>query len=207
MYNELNQNELGDFCVQHFLLFFSSDEDEISVTPSSQDLENLRSTSVLKYVKPLPNIGPGLQTAPPNLPAPRPQKTDSMKEPQVLVIADSATPCTLVGDLDDDDDPDVEMSPEAKYQPTPLPSEPDGAERRILLAIKMPSGERVQRYFRLTESLDIVLKFAEFMAHRHFDGHRFVCTTSTPRKVYSDMHLKLVDTGLGDRTVLFLQPP
>ena len=87
-----------------------------------------------------------------------------------------------------------------------LPVEPNADEAEaILLAIKLPDGRRLQRYFLKSHTLKIVLNFAESSAQLDFTGTELVC--DAPRKVFADLSLKICDTGLENRTVLHVQIP
>ncbi|XP_064641989.1 uncharacterized protein LOC135496556 [Lineus longissimus] len=197
----------------------ASRKSSIDATPADivQQLPDVRPTSAaLQRYKRLPSIGD--KTASDNLtgvtqplrkmsleqtPGQVPQVTAVKKElhrhytpPQVLTIADMDQSNEL-----------IPVSIQAVVEPatSPLPGEPMEGERRVLLAIRLPSGERLQRYFHISDTLGVVLKFAEQIAEKKFTGYSFVC--SVPRKVFNDMEQEIKDTGLQDRTVLLLQAP
>ena len=84
-----------------------------------------------------------------------------------------------------------------------LPEEPDESEQRILLAIRLPDGRRHQRFFRLVERLELVLKFAENSSGMDLSEFRLAC--NAPRAVFTDLTQLISDSGLQDRTVLYLE--
>jgi len=87
-----------------------------------------------------------------------------------------------------------------------LPKEPDIPEKdRVALAIKLPTGQRVQRFFRLTDRLSTVMKFAEISARLDFTGWEFVCTD--PRLVLSDLSVTIERSELPNKTLLYVQYP
>lgn len=94
----------------------------------------------------------------------------------------------------------------SKAQSMQLTSEPGDDEDRILLAIKLPSGERLQRYFRPSEKLEMLLLFAESKTESGFaSASEFVCADS--RRVLSDLKSTIRSADIADRSVLFLQLP
>jgi hypothetical protein len=86
-----------------------------------------------------------------------------------------------------------------------VPSEPNEVGERILLAVKLPSGQRLQRYFRFVDKLETVLRFAETESKSDFKGCEFVRADN--RETLSDMKKSIRDYGIVDKSVLFLQLP
>lgn len=84
-----------------------------------------------------------------------------------------------------------------------LPQEPDESEQRILLALRLPDGRRHQRFFRLSETMDLVLKFAENVSGMDLSEFRLAC--NAPRTVFADLTQLVGESGLQDRTVLYLE--
>ena len=56
-----------------------------------------------------------------------------------------------------------------------VPSEPGPDEERIALAVKLPNGNRVQRYFSPFDSLEVVLRFVETSENSDYSGCEFMC--------------------------------
>jgi hypothetical protein len=86
-----------------------------------------------------------------------------------------------------------------------VPSEPNEVGERILLAVKLPSGQRLQRYFRFVDKLETVLRFAETESKSDFKGCEFVRADN--RETLSDMKKSIREYGIVDKSVLFLQLP
>ena len=84
-----------------------------------------------------------------------------------------------------------------------LPSEPLESEERVLLAIKLPDGKRIQRFFRPLDQLDSVLHFAENSSLLDYSEYDLVC--NVPKTMFYDLSQKIQDTELKDRTVLYLE--
>ena len=91
-------------------------------------------------------------------------------------------------------------------RPVELPAEPSSADTdAVLLAVKLPDGRRMQRRFRKSDELRSVLHFAEVSAQLDFSATVIVC--DAPRRLFTDLCVKLSDTELQNRTVLHLQLP
>jgi hypothetical protein len=118
--------------------------------------------------------------------------------PQVLTLADAV-------DQEETTMSQIPVQNVPEPATSPLPGEPTEGEKRILLAIRLPNGERLQRYFRISDTLGVVLKFTEQFAEKKFTGYSLLC--SVPKQVFTDMGQEIKDTGLQDRTVLLLQAP
>ena len=86
-----------------------------------------------------------------------------------------------------------------------LPLEPESDEPRFRLAVKLPDGQRVQRFFRLGESLNTVVEFAEVESKLDLGGYELVCTM--PHRIIKDLSQSVGESGLQDKTVLHLQLP
>ena len=84
-----------------------------------------------------------------------------------------------------------------------LPDEPRTDEDKILLAIKLPDGKRIQRHFRPSESLETVVHFAENSSLTDFSGYWLVC--NAPKLTFVDLSQRIGDTPIQDRTVLYLE--
>ncbi|KAJ8319951.1 hypothetical protein KUTeg_001538 [Tegillarca granosa] len=95
------------------------------------------------------------------------------------------------------------FKPETTFKPHFLPEEPSEDETRILLAVRLLNGQRHERYFRPTEQLDLVLQFAENMGMQDLSSYNLAC--NAPRLVFSDMTALIRDSGLVERTVLYLE--
>lgn len=95
------------------------------------------------------------------------------------------------------------FKPETTFKPHFLPEEPSEDEARIHLAVRLLNGQRHERHFRLSEQLDLVLQFAENMGMQDLSSYNLAC--NAPRLVFSDMTILIGDSGLAERTVLYLE--
>ena len=98
---------------------------------------------------------------------------------------------------------DSSVNDKFKFKPHTLPTEPSESESRVQLAIRLPDGRRHQHYFRVTEKLDLVLKFAENVSGMDLSDQRLVC--SAPRAVFADLTQSIQEAGILDKTVLYLE--
>ncbi|KAL4221101.1 cilium assembly [Mactra antiquata] len=84
-----------------------------------------------------------------------------------------------------------------------LPVEPSEGEPRVLLAIKLPDGKRIQRYFSPQDNLETVMHYAENDNLVNYEDYLLVC--NAPRTTFTDLSMKIEETQLRDRTVLYLE--
>ena len=84
-----------------------------------------------------------------------------------------------------------------------LPNEPTDSEERLLLAIKLPDGQRIQRFFRPSDQLVTLLHFAENSSLLDYSEYDLAC--NVPKVVFYDLTQRIQDTELKDRTVLYLE--
>ena len=84
-----------------------------------------------------------------------------------------------------------------------IADEPRDGEERVLLAVKLPDGKRIQRYFRPTESLDTVIKFAENANLVKYEDFQLICNATHTK--FTDLGMRICDTHIKDRTVLYLE--
>ncbi|XP_052821090.1 filaggrin-2-like [Mya arenaria] len=84
-----------------------------------------------------------------------------------------------------------------------IPDEPSSDEPRLLLAVKLPDGKRIQRHFRPNETLDTVIKFAENTNLVKYEDMQLICNATHTQ--FSDPSVRISDTHIKDRTVLYLQ--
>ncbi len=86
-----------------------------------------------------------------------------------------------------------------------LPPEPTEKEPRALLAVKLPNGQRVQRYFPPDDKLLSILHFAEVSAKMDFTGCELI--QDVPKMKFSDLSITIRQSGLANRTVLHIHAP
>ncbi|XP_072035428.1 uncharacterized protein [Amphiura filiformis] len=83
-------------------------------------------------------------------------------------------------------------------------SEPSEMEPRLLLAIKLPNGQRLQRYFRPSDDFANVCKFAELEAKLSFSNcNMFI--NQVPKRLITNWKETFHEAGLTDRTLLCLE--
>lgn len=86
-----------------------------------------------------------------------------------------------------------------------LPPEPGEKDPKLLLAVKLPDGTRIQRNFSPSDQLLCILQFAEMSAQLDFNGCHLVC--DVPRAVFKDLSTTVEKSGLASPTVLHIQTP
>jgi hypothetical protein len=84
-----------------------------------------------------------------------------------------------------------------------IPEEPKEGEARLLLAIKLPDGKRIQRYFSPHDKLETVMHFAENTSLVNYENYQILC--NAPRTTFVDLNKTIMETELKDRTVLYLE--
>lgn len=86
-----------------------------------------------------------------------------------------------------------------------LPDEPKDTEpQRIHLAIRLLDGSRHERWFRHTDTLGMVLAFAESVSKNKLPSCQFF-TNEVPRRVFDKFTESLTQAGITSRTVLYLE--
>jgi len=78
-------------------------------------------------------------------------------------------------------------------------------DEQVLLAVKLPTGQRIERCFHCTQTLFNVLHCVETVAREDCTNCQFVCADS--RKVLSDLSQTISSCGVVSRSVLYLQLP
>ena len=101
--------------------------------------------------------------------------------------------------------PESEESFRKLDKETKLPPEPKDGEEKILLAVKLPNGRRVQRNFSPSHTLQMVLNFAEVSASLDFTDCDLVCPM--PKQAFSTLSVTIRESGLHNRTVLHIEKP
>lgn len=87
-----------------------------------------------------------------------------------------------------------------------LPPEPGSGEKSVILAVKLPSGERLQRRFRPSDRLQLILRFAGASSPScSVNGCELVCLE--PKAVFSNMQKTIEQCKIPDKTLLYIQLP
>lgn len=76
----------------------------------------------------------------------------------------------------------------------------------VLLCVKIPNGNRVQRRFRPSDLLCHVVAFALQHCKEEEEEDWELSTSDVPRKVFNNLSLSLKEAGLENRTLLHLTP-
>jgi len=79
------------------------------------------------------------------------------------------------------------------------------SDQQVILAVKLPSGQRIEHRFQRTEKLFNVLRHVEVVAREDFTNCEFV--SADRRKVLSDLNQTIASAGVPSRSVLYLQLP
>lgn len=86
------------------------------------------------------------------------------------------------------------------------PEQPLSAvKQEVVLAVKLPSGQRVEHHFRPTDKLIDVLHYVETFVEEDFTNCEFV--SADRQMVLTDLNLTLASSGVLSRSVLYLQVP
>jgi len=88
-----------------------------------------------------------------------------------------------------------------------LPPEPAATDQDALrLLVQLPSGSKIERFFRSSDTFGDVRTFVETRALEEWGGlevpTRFVLVTDYPRKVWGDMQAKLSEAEFRKRALL-----
>lgn len=83
-----------------------------------------------------------------------------------------------------------------------ISSEPPEGEERLLLAIRLPDGKRVQRYFHIADKIEVVKQYAENVLCTDLSKYNLSC--NSPKSLFTDLSQLVGEVGLADRTLLFL---
>lgn len=78
-------------------------------------------------------------------------------------------------------------------------------DQQVALAVKLPSGQRIEHQFQSTEKLSHVLHYVEVVAQQHFTDCEFV--SADRRTVHTDLNVTIASSGILSRSVLYLQLP
>ncbi|XP_002129011.2 uncharacterized protein LOC100183946 [Ciona intestinalis] len=94
-----------------------------------------------------------------------------------------------------------------KRPPKPKPpKEPSANEERLLLALKLPDGTRVQRYFRPSNNIHEVLAYAQIQYPVLQMSVCDICRMdSIPKKIITQYSKSLHELGIQNRTVLYIE--
>jgi len=78
-------------------------------------------------------------------------------------------------------------------------------DQQVVLAVKLPSGQRIEHHFRSTQKLSEVLHYVAMTVQQDFTNCTFFSADRTT--VLTDLNLTIASSGVLSRSVLFLQLP
>ncbi|XP_033107716.1 uncharacterized protein LOC117109462 [Anneissia japonica] len=85
-----------------------------------------------------------------------------------------------------------------------VPQEPSEGVERLLIALRLPGGERIQRFFSPNNAIKDVVAFAESQVKESL-AHCDVFESSVPKKKLLNLKSSIRDCGIQDRTLLLLE--
>ncbi|XP_066296339.1 UBX domain-containing protein 10-like [Branchiostoma lanceolatum] len=88
----------------------------------------------------------------------------------------------------------------------PVPREPGVNQDRLLLALKLPGGQRLQRHFHMSDTLGGILAFAQTQTDQKL-GTCEIAVQGTPQRVFtsSDFKKTIAESEILDKTLLYIQ--
>ncbi|XP_053137345.1 UBX domain-containing protein 10 [Hemicordylus capensis] len=133
----------------------------------------------------------------------QPEKDEPLgKGPAPLVATKHAGGC---GEYAQSPPLPLETKPAGQARPAASPAlnleEPSEKELRLLLAIRSPSGQRFERHFRPTDSLETVLVAAERKNSAVY-ARCSIETVEVPRRTFSDLSKTLQECAIPHKSVL-----
>lgn len=78
-------------------------------------------------------------------------------------------------------------------------------DQQVVLAVKLPSGQRIEHPFQSTDKLSDVLHYVEVVTQQDFTNCEFV--TADRKTVLNDLNVTIASSGVLNRSVLYLQLP
>ncbi|XP_078614857.1 uncharacterized protein LOC144883980 [Branchiostoma floridae x Branchiostoma japonicum] len=88
----------------------------------------------------------------------------------------------------------------------PVPREPGVNQDRLLLALKLPGGQRLQRHFHTSDTLGGILAYAQTQTDQKL-GTCEIAVQGTPQRLFtsSDFKKTIAEAEISDKTVLYIQ--
>lgn len=87
-----------------------------------------------------------------------------------------------------------------------LPAEPPAGEPgRLLLMLRLPKGQRLQRAFRSSETVGTIYDFVDIQQLEELAGEQYRLVSTMPRKAYEDRQVTLADAGIQNQFVLMVE--
>merc|ERR1719473_952403 len=70
---------------------------------------------------------------------------------------------------------------------------PAGEPGRLLLMLRLPKGQRLQRAFRSSETINTIYDFVDIQQFEELVGQQYRLVSTMPRKAYEDRQQTLAD--------------
>ncbi|XP_019628055.1 PREDICTED: UBX domain-containing protein 10-like [Branchiostoma belcheri] len=88
----------------------------------------------------------------------------------------------------------------------PVPHEPGVNQDRLLLALKLPGGQRLQRHFHATDTLSGILAYAQTQTDQKL-GTCEIAVQGTPQRLFtsSDFKMTIAEAEIHEKTLLYIQ--
>lgn len=87
-----------------------------------------------------------------------------------------------------------------------LAAEPAAGEAgRLLLMLRLPKGQRLQRAFRSSETIGSIYDFVDIQELEELKGEQYRLVSTMPRKAYEDRQLTLAEAGIQNQFVLMVE--
>merc|ERR1712187_1069039 len=87
-----------------------------------------------------------------------------------------------------------------------LAEEPQAGEPgRLQIVLRLPSGQRLQRAFRNSETVGLIYDFVDIQQLPALDGKKYRLIQNMPRTVYEDRTSTLERAGISNQSVLMVE--
>lgn len=82
---------------------------------------------------------------------------------------------------------------------------PTGESGRLQLVLRLPSGKRLQRAFRTSETIGLIYDYVDIQQLEELEGKTYALISNMPRKVYEDRTVSLQSAGISNQFVLLVE--
>ncbi|EDV24234.1 UBX domain-containing protein 10 [Trichoplax sp. H2] len=92
------------------------------------------------------------------------------------------------------------------WRQIPIPPEPDDQdEDRIMLAVKLNNGKRIERWFRRSNTLNDIIRYAAYAAKSLEVLSLILVTNEIPKREFDNLSMTIAEADIKQRTLLYLQ--